>query len=176
MPTVKMIILDTEAQNAIWRQVQEEFNCDHEHTRLAVKTNSNGSRSYGEQCQTCGSSVQRVKKSDLSPQQQRQAISWNDNLMRDWSRRRSERYTQMLDLRRSASEMIRRLEYNRYLATPEWQAKRCKIMERSGGICEGCRSKKATDVHHLTYDRFGAEMLFDLVAVCRECHNKIHTK
>jgi hypothetical protein len=32
----------------------------------------------------------------------------------------------------------------------------------------------AVDVHHQTYDRLYNEMCFDLVAVCRECHAKIH--
>jgi hypothetical protein len=29
-------------------------------------------------------------------------------------------------------------------------------------------------VHHLNYQRLGDEMLFDLVALCEGCHQKLH--
>jgi predicted HNH restriction endonuclease len=33
----------------------------------------------------------------------------------------------------------------------------------------------ATLVHHLHYETLFREMLFDLVAVCENCHSQIHT-
>ncbi len=33
---------------------------------------------------------------------------------------------------------------------------------------------RAEDVHHLTYARLYDEMLFDLIAVCRDCHERLH--
>src|SRR5690606_26359580 len=65
-------------------------------------------------------------------------------------------------------------EYNRYMRTDEWRAKREKVLTRANGTCEGCGERVATEVHHLTYERLGAEMLFDLVAVCSDCHMTIH--
>ncbi len=47
-------------------------------------------------------------------------------------------------------------------------------MERSGGVCEACGDAPAAQVHHLTYERIGRELLFDLAAVCLECHKKAH--
>ena len=38
--------------------------------------------------------------------------------------------------------------------------------------CQVCGGR-ATDVHHLTYDRFGHEDMGDLVSLCRRCHSKI---
>ena len=61
-----------------------------------------------------------------------------------------------------------------YLKSYEWSVIRQKVLTRSGGLCEGCGFERATEVHHLTYERVGKEMLFDLVAVCRGCHGKIH--
>ena len=67
-----------------------------------------------------------------------------------------------------------RRRYQRYLATDTWQSKRGKVMKRAGGLCEGCRDKRATEVHHLNYgDPRGEEMLFNLVALCRDCHEAI---
>jgi 5-methylcytosine-specific restriction endonuclease McrA len=72
--------------------------------------------------------------------------------------------------------------YNRYLASAVWQRKRQLVMARCGGMCEGCASWPATQVHHLRYPRsepgsaawIRQEMLFDLVAVCEDCHRDIH--
>ncbi len=41
--------------------------------------------------------------------------------------------------------------------------------------CEkGDCTNEATQVHHLTYERIGAEMLADLQALCGECHRATH--
>src|SRR5690606_1665469 len=47
-------------------------------------------------------------------------------------------------------------------------------MERAGWICEGCRTRPAEQVHHLTYSHVFDELLFQLVALCEPCHNKAH--
>lgn len=67
-------------------------------------------------------------------------------------------------------------DYNHYLKSPAWERRRNLVFERANGICEGCGRNAATQAHHLTYDRLGNEMLFDLVAVCESCHLSIHAK
>jgi len=64
--------------------------------------------------------------------------------------------------------------YDTYLATSEWASVRERVLARAGGLCEGCRLQPASIAHHLTYCRMGSEMIFDLVAVCRQCHDAIH--
>lgn len=64
--------------------------------------------------------------------------------------------------------------YDTYLQTPEWETRRKAVMARARNTCEGCQAADATQVHHLTYERVGNEMLFDLVAVCDDCHAQIH--
>jgi len=60
-----------------------------------------------------------------------------------------------------------------YLQSPEWKEKRERIMNRDPA-CTICRTVKSRDVHHLTYDNVPFELDEDLVAVCRECHTRIH--
>ena len=50
--------------------------------------------------------------------------------------------------------------------------KRVAVMKRDGGQCV-C-GKKATQVHHKTYDNIGKEPLEELVALCEDCHYKLH--
>jgi hypothetical protein len=79
-----------------------------------------------------------------------------------------------LEKQRQTEEWWR--EYNAYLLTPEWRSKRAKVIKRANGMCEGCAERPCTQVHHLTYERVFHEMLFDLRAVCDECHDQIHCK
>jgi len=64
--------------------------------------------------------------------------------------------------------------YSDYLDTDTWRVRRRLVLERAGGLCEGCRKEPATQVHHLTYDHVEHEFLWELVAVCRECHERFH--
>lgn len=65
-------------------------------------------------------------------------------------------------------------EYDAYLNSEQWKAKRKLVFKRAGGTCEGCGLKPATEVHHLTYKHHMNEFLFELVAVCTECHERLH--
>lgn len=65
-------------------------------------------------------------------------------------------------------------EYNAYLKTDVWQYKRQQVLEREGYQCQGCRISKAVHVHHTTYKNLGDELLFQLVALCKDCHSKLH--
>lgn len=77
-------------------------------------------------------------------------------------------------LRRDAYRLRRRF-YENYLLSPQWQTLRRVVLARAGGICEHCRSAKATQIHHKTYDRLGNELPDDLLAVCDACHGALHS-
>lgn len=67
--------------------------------------------------------------------------------------------------------------YTLYLEhDPGWKRRRALVLKRSGGMCEGCGEKPATQVHHTdyrTYNAIGREMLWELRAICDECHAAI---
>jgi hypothetical protein len=64
--------------------------------------------------------------------------------------------------------------YNNYLRSEAWKARAALVRQRSGGMCEGCGTRRATQVHHLTYKHVGDEFLWELRAICNECHDRIH--
>lgn len=72
--------------------------------------------------------------------------------------------------------MIYSSEYLRYLASPEWQAKRQTLFVKGGKArCYCCnRARRNLEVHHLTYANLGNEQPGDLVLVCPNCHDIIH--
>ena len=51
---------------------------------------------------------------------------------------------------------------------------RARLLQRNGGLCERCSVKKATLLHHLTYERAGEELDMDVLALCRSCHRQWH--
>jgi len=63
--------------------------------------------------------------------------------------------------------------YHAYLESPEWRQKRDLVLTRSNGLCEVCGGL-AVLAHHLTYAHAGNEFLFELVALCKRCHDRIH--
>ena len=62
-------------------------------------------------------------------------------------------------------------EYERYIHSAAWRQLANERLEMDGHICRVCGGS-ATDVHHLTYERFGGESMDDLVSLCRKCHNQ----
>jgi hypothetical protein len=68
------------------------------------------------------------------------------------------------------------LKYEAYLQSDKWNHLRKRIMARAKGICEGCAERPPSQVHHLTYSHKYTELMWELVAVCDECHAKAHGK
>ena len=64
--------------------------------------------------------------------------------------------------------------YKEYSGSPAWKVKRDAVIQRDGGQCV-CGAQ-ATEVHHKTYNNVGKEPLSDLVALCKECHEREHPK
>ena len=60
-----------------------------------------------------------------------------------------------------------------YYTSELWSERRRLVLERDGGVCQGCLKAKATDVHHSTYSNWGSEFMFDLISLCRECHERL---
>ena len=66
--------------------------------------------------------------------------------------------------------------YTDYLRTDAWRAKRAQALKRDSNLCQGCRERPATQVHHLSHAHVGDELLFELVSICDVCHERAHRK
>jgi 5-methylcytosine-specific restriction endonuclease McrA len=55
-----------------------------------------------------------------------------------------------------------------------WQNLRHRKFEAVGNNCEGCGQRGALQAHHLHYSSLGYEEIFDLQALCADCHLKAH--
>lgn len=143
--------------------------CGGAQTELRKKIASNGAEMFAYQCTTCGRSASSWIK--------RSAIAAPDNVGA-WDHELQSRYDDYnralwLD-ERTQVQRQRRLFYQQHLLSPKWRSIRARVLQRARGQCEGCGQAEAREVHHLTYDHLGDELLFELVALCGPCHEKAH--
>ena len=156
------------------RQAQEEqrpsWECQHEIHELRTRRIAGGGIQYVHQCLSCGravgSAVAHDKVAVLPPY-------WDEDTARLYDERcRQRRAEREAAFERGRTE--RRESYQRYLMTAEWQAKRKAVLAREQYVCQGCGTSRATEVHHLSYEHVGRELLYQLVALCGECHRTAH--
>jgi 5-methylcytosine-specific restriction endonuclease McrA len=127
---------------------------------------------FKRQCLSCGKGV-----GDWIPRgsSTADAPAWDDSLKDDTLER-------MFETRKQERESKNRewwRQYNEYLRGHVWASKRERVLKRDDNLCQACCRTRATEVHHLTYERVdfkGGEPLFDLVAVCHACHVRLHKK
>jgi hypothetical protein len=132
---------------------------------------SNGTIQYRNQCLKCGVQIgKNIPHQHANPPYP----AWDAELRnRFWQ----ERWEVESSAKRSAfnAELInRRNSHRMYLQSPQWRKVREKALRRDGYRCQGCLDREATQVHHLTYERHGRELLIDLVSLCDVCHDTIH--
>ena len=151
--------------------------CSHEKTKVRLRTQRDGQRIPWEQCLRCGKGMRPVAKKDAPPDIEH--LLWDEELPVLFDEAERAEWEAGLIVRDIANDE-KRAEwhdwYYEYLQSPKWKAIRAKTMDRTDGICEGCHERPATEVHHLSYEFVGDEMLWDLVAVCSPCHRKVHKK
>jgi hypothetical protein len=151
-----------------------DSSCKHPDKKIRQRKNKAGTFHFYQQCLTCGapygSAIKRTPEIEGSP-------AWDECLEKQYSDARETGrqsiYQTHVRKQKSGAEGFKR-EYDLYLASPEWRVKRSKVLKRANGICEGCLERKATQVHHVTYKHVPNEFMFELIAVCADCHERLH--
>ena len=145
--------------------------CEHPPmSEVRVKIAINGVRLYRRQCVTCGMAFPLSTAEAVPYKRPGSAVpSFDETLQETYYQHVSDEATRKRE--QSSREWF--AAYDQYLRTPEWRYKRAAVLRRERGVCQGCGGV-ADSVHHLTYERLRAELLFDLVAVCRSCHQRAH--
>lgn len=167
-------MIDAATYNQIWEQVKQEFACDHPDLVLVYKDARNGARLFRKQCARCGQGGEVIRASSLSTAQKVAALPFDEGKQRGWWEARTKRSEEL----RAKAEAKRKREWNawyaRHLQSAAWYGLRTVVLRRDNNLCQGCLKRPATQVHHLTYERVGREMAFDLVSICDVCHEVIH--
>lgn len=66
------------------------------------------------------------------------------------------------------------LDYDQYINSPRWRRRKVEYFARHNRLCRLCGKGKDIHLHHLTYERMGAELDSDLMPLCQRCHDIVH--
>lgn len=152
----------------------ERFACGHQDTALRIRTVTGGSRQMVYQCLRCGQPTSNAiaRAQALAMSGGIEPPPFNDELRRTWEREKEDGLKAIFNNDSADFDEA----YEEYLQSPAWQEKRRLVLTRALGICEGCAVNEAKQIHHTTYEHVGDEFLFELVAVCDACHDRLHQK
>jgi hypothetical protein len=139
--------------------------CDWGESELRRRVLGNGSVQLVYQCLNCGRSTSNPLSHTLISAAHK-LPAWDEGL--------AKRYDERRDDQRQIERQEWFEQHNAYLRTPKWRDKRRLVLERCAGLCEGCRSAPVEHVHHLSYDHWQDELLWELVGVCENCHHRAH--
>ena len=154
--------------------------CQCETVSIRLLTRRDGVQVFVRQCGKCGA-TKGVAKATISyavrdsalPVDEGVKVRWTEDLQSYW-----EQYRKYLSVTWENERQDKSREwwaiYNSYLETAAWTRIRSLVFKRAVGTCEACGVRPPTQVHHLTYDHVTAEFLFELVAVCTACHQRLH--
>jgi 5-methylcytosine-specific restriction endonuclease McrA len=155
------------------QKVTMVFDCNCQKKVVRYKLTKASTKIFFLQCLTCGDTTRIPKDKVTNPDSF--DIKLVDEELRDKWWKARDNYRSQLYREHEIKEKKEWFDwYDTYLKSPMWAKKRAVVLKRANYICEGCLEKPATQVHHLTYKHVGNEMLFDLVAICDDCHRIIH--
>lgn len=66
--------------------------------------------------------------------------------------------------------------YEKYLRSDLWKMISITIKKDRNSKCEYCGSRRSLQIHHVTYEHVGEELLYleDILLLCGRCHMKEH--
>jgi hypothetical protein len=164
------------------------YDCEHPKEAIRFRRRSNGVVMCVVQCLVCGRELRGVRRTDparlaLTEQEpfDEQLLQQGEEAYRFYRQQRHMEWQskwqaeqEQREAERQAADAERRRQYSAYLLTPQWREKRQRVLERDEYLCQACRKRRATQVHHLTYTHIFNEPLFDLVSICTVCHEALH--
>lgn len=137
-----------------------------------------------EQCADCGKLFGGARRKSLAgpdtPWVDAEGLKFRERQRQEAFRRQTEEWHARRErfaedeARREMERQAYRAWYHAYLKTPAWAEKRDLVIRHAEGLCQGCGIQPAEQVHHLTYLNAGNEFLWELRAVCCECHERAH--
>jgi hypothetical protein len=156
------------------KQLELTENCPNECTKVRFRRAINSVKMFKKQCVRCG-----VLVGDWIPHAEIVAPDLIEPIDDDLRKIYLENALSLrAEIVKVAAEKERKEffeNYDEYLKSEKWNEKRKAVLRRNfWGNCEGCGVNPSTQVHHLTYDHVYDEFLFELVGLCKNCHDRLH--
>lgn len=69
------------------------------------------------------------------------------------------------------------VEKDDYYSSNHWRNHiRPRIVRRDNNLCQGCLNAPISDIHHISYDNWRNEWMWELIGLCRPCHADWHNR
>lgn len=162
------------------KDLEDIKNCPHEKTGYYYIVKSNGEYAYMELCSLCGERKDKSKVWIKASSIPFNAVitKYTDEIKKDFANKKNIIQEEIRNIKYAIEMSDKYQEYERYLLSPEWDKKRRMRLYFNKnnflGKCEICGENEATQIHHMTYNRLYNEWVFDLAAICSDCHRRIH--
>lgn len=157
---------------AVVEQATHEAQCQHPRTEFRRMKTANGVFQLRKQCLGCGELVGSAYKRDAVTDFD--SLPPVDEVARQRTRNQWQDRQALYQNGQEEEQAAFWSYYNEHMRSPEWRKKCALKMAQADGACEGCGEKEPRHVHHRTYENLGDEFLFELVALCLDCHQKLH--
>lgn len=160
--------------------------CEHPDTHITIRRYGDHMPHAVVQCKICGKHVKGISKAGvninetpefdllLEPKCNENHNKWFQTFIAA-QKKASAAHAETVDRKVDTGEYQRviRSKFNTYYDSDEWQNTRKRILQRDEHLCQSCFNE-AECVHHITYERLGAENDFDLISLCNICHDTVH--
>lgn len=166
-------IMDIDKYQECRESTIKRYSCQCENKEVRHRIDELGRKHYVYQCIQCGKALP-IKKSSPLVMSTYETEPVDKELGNRYSRQMWTEIQRCYDRYSTEKREEFFANYSEYLNSPEWKSKRQRVLERDDYTCQACLKRKATQVHHLTYERLYNEPLFDLVSICDICHQTLH--
>lgn len=166
------------------RALSDSYICFHEDSQqieLRWQLQGKLGKRFRYQCMRCGHLLEMVARAHVANPDTCHEV--NKSRRAEWLQERALALKSLYaDYRRRSIEERKTVVYqisvvyDEYIRSTEWARLRKLVLERDQFLCQGCLMEKATQVHHLTYAHLGCELLYELVSLCRDCHELAHAQ
>jgi hypothetical protein len=154
------------------QQLRRAEACQHEEKGLRKRKNKADVFQVLYQCSECGAQIgQPVSQRDIDV---RILPEWDDKLEKQSAAELRLKAAEAWKVEKGRQVEQKLARYDDYIRSANWRKRADKALKRDQYVCQACGDARATEVHHLTYERLYEEPLFDLVSVCHDCHTKLH--
>lgn len=163
----------------LWSRVKIDECCRNPNTIYVFQYVNGRATFIREQCLNCGGCLNMKKPLSFKIYSEKvnEKFSFSSARLEEYKSAVRDEAEFIFEIERTLNfEKSKYYKYLLHLQSDYWKNIRLKVLERDSRICQKCKEKTATEVHHLTYERLGNELLEDLLAVCKSCHLKIHEK
>ena len=158
-----------------WTYWHSDECCKKPHEIVTIDHKPSGHIALYYQCINCGSSPNRNKPLSTKKFGEQIRSEFSNSRFSEFKEKKERERQELAEAKAGYNlRNSKRYKYHKYLTSDKWKELREKVKKRDNYLCQECKTNKAEEVHHLTYENVFNEKMSDLISVCSDCHKELH--